>query len=210
MSSDGSSLACQQEGSHEDYELEIHSVACDYEQGGLFYSTGPHGKLHQPKHSYKAGRGFGGEKNAGEWTEKVEMRPIFFLAMGKECMAIFWLQALKGEHVSSGFSTEGTLISASTVLHCSLLPQESSCQWRPVTQTHTDVNRTYSPASGAQNINSLRFLNLKQTQSFNCTFFLRRWTRLMTSLATPCSNMDWSGAMSSNTKIWMQSKRHLF
>ena len=49
MSSDGSSLACQQVGSNEDYELEIHSVTCDYEQGDLFYSTGLHGKLHQPK-----------------------------------------------------------------------------------------------------------------------------------------------------------------
>ena len=42
------------------------------------------------------------------------------------------------------------------------------------------------------------------------TFFLRRWTRLMTSLATPCSNMDWSGATSSNTKIWRKERTETF
>ena len=83
---------------------------------------GPHGKL-WAKTSYKVGRRFG--KNEGEWIGKVEIRTRKkFLAVGKACTAIFWPtpgfkikpQKENSCHcVSSGFSTEGTLIYASVV-----------------------------------------------------------------------------------------------
>ena len=67
----------------------------------------------------KAGRGF--EKYEGKWTEKVKTNSRKkFLAVREACRAIFWpIQGFKRRtSVSSGFSTEGTLISVSTVPHC--------------------------------------------------------------------------------------------
>ena len=64
------------------------------------------------------------EKNAGEWTGRVEIRKKF-LAISVVCMAIYTdlLQALKGVRLSSVFSPDGTLISASAAPHCRV----SSC-----------------------------------------------------------------------------------
>ena len=52
------------------------------------------------------------EKNAGEWTGRVEIN--------KE-----EIQALKGEPLSSKFSSDGTLISASAAPHCGAVPRPS-------------------------------------------------------------------------------------
>ena len=59
-------------------------------------------------------------KNEGEWTRKVESSTWKkFLAVGEACDATFLLtpRFKRRTFVSSGFSTEGTLISASTVPH---------------------------------------------------------------------------------------------
>ena len=61
------------------------------------------------------------ETNKGEWTRKVKIRTRKnFLAEGKHLLLYSdLLQTLKGRtFVSSGFSTEGKLISASTVPQC--------------------------------------------------------------------------------------------
>ena len=61
------------------------------------------------------------KKKKGERTRKVESRTQKkFLAVGEACVATFWpTPGFKGRtFVSLGFSTEGTLISASTVPHC--------------------------------------------------------------------------------------------
>ena len=48
------------------------SVVCNYEQGDLLYSVGPHRNQCQPQPTQKK---LGGvlEKNAGEWTRRVEI-----------------------------------------------------------------------------------------------------------------------------------------
>ena len=51
-------------------------------------------------------------KNAGEWTGSVEIIKEEILAVSVACMAIYLLQALKGERLSSVFSPDWTLISA--------------------------------------------------------------------------------------------------
>ena len=56
-------------------------------------------------------------KNEVGWTGKPEMRKAGFLAVGEACKAIFWrTPGLKeGTFESSKVSSEGTLISASTI-----------------------------------------------------------------------------------------------
>ena len=65
------------------------------------------------------------EKNAGEWTGSVEIskkeipgskRSMHGLLTWPTCTDL--LQALKGERLSSVFSPDGTLISASAAPHC--------------------------------------------------------------------------------------------
>ena len=65
----------------------------------------------------KIGRGFG--KNAGEWTGMVETGKEE-IPGSKHSMYAYTdlLQALKGEPLSSVFSPDGTLISASAAPHC--------------------------------------------------------------------------------------------
>ena len=64
------------------------------------------------------GKGFG--KNAGEWTGRVEISKE---EIHGSKLSNVWLytdlpQALKGERLSSVFSSDGTLISASAAPHC--------------------------------------------------------------------------------------------
>ena len=47
-------------------------------------------------------------KYEGEWTRKADSETKKFLAVGEACKAVFGPpQALKGEPLSSGFSTRG-------------------------------------------------------------------------------------------------------
>ena len=50
------------------------SVVCDDEQDDLFYSMGPHGNRCQPQLTQEKLRRSLGEKNASEWTVRVEIR----------------------------------------------------------------------------------------------------------------------------------------
>ena len=64
-------------------------------------------------------RGFG--KNAGEWTGKVEINKEEIPGSERSMYGYNHtdrLQALKGERLSSVFSPDGTLISASAAPHC--------------------------------------------------------------------------------------------
>ena len=63
-------------------------------------------------------RGFG--KNAGEWTRRVEISKEE-IPGSKRCIygyILTYSRLLKGEHLSSVFSTDGTLISASAAPLC--------------------------------------------------------------------------------------------
>ena len=67
----------------------------------------------------KIGRGFG--KNAGEWTRRVEISKEEIPGSKHSMYGYIYtnlLQALKGDCLSSVFSPDGTLISASAAPHC--------------------------------------------------------------------------------------------
>ena len=57
------------------------------------------------------------EKKTGEWTGRVEIGKEEILG-SKRSMYTDLLQALKGERLSSVFSPDETLISASAATHC--------------------------------------------------------------------------------------------
>ena len=63
----------------------------------------------------KIGRGFG--NNAGEWTGRVEISKEEIPGSKRGMYAYNLLQALRGERLSSVFSSDGTLISASAAPH---------------------------------------------------------------------------------------------
>ena len=75
------------------------SIACDNEQGDLFYSAGQHRNLRWPQLIQgKLGRGIG--KNEGDWTRNVEIQvgalsPVSHrimkksMSVGEASMAIF-------------------------------------------------------------------------------------------------------------------------
>ena len=71
----------------------------------------------------KIGRGFG--KNAGEWTGSVEISKKEIPGSKRSMYGLYTdlLQALKGERLSSVFSPDGTLTSASAAPHCGGLRQ---------------------------------------------------------------------------------------
>ena len=98
-------------------------TACDYAGWPiLFYRPIQQTALAQTNAVQKLGED--SEKKEGEWTCKVEIRTRKrFLAVGEACMAIFWpALGFKGRtFVSSGFSIEGTWISASAVSQCRYL-----------------------------------------------------------------------------------------
>ena len=81
---------------------ELALMACDDEQGGPFYSAGPHGKLRLSK------RRFGENQWNGPGKQNLETK---FLALGEVCMAVFWRTPGFEDRTfrSSGFSAEGTL-----------------------------------------------------------------------------------------------------
>ena len=64
----------------------------------------------------------GFRKNAGEWTRRVQISKEE-IPGSKRSMYGYTdlLQALKGEHLNSVFSPDGTLISASAAPHCGVL-----------------------------------------------------------------------------------------
>ena len=65
------------------------------------------------------GRGFG--KNAGEWTGRVEISKEEIPGSKRNTHGYTdLLQALKGERLSSVFSPDWTLISASAASHCAV------------------------------------------------------------------------------------------
>ena len=57
-------------------------------------------------------------KNAGEWTGRVEINKEEIPDSQRSIHGYIVLQALKGEPLSSVFSSDGTLISASAAPHC--------------------------------------------------------------------------------------------
>ena len=70
----------------------------------------------------KIGRGFG--KNAGEWTRSVGISKEEIPGSKRSMYGMYGLLlALKGDRLSSVFSPEGTLISASTASHCGVPAQ---------------------------------------------------------------------------------------
>ena len=79
-------------------------------KGDLLYSAGLHRNyVLATATTGKIGRGFG--KNAREWTGKVEISTEDIPGSGR-CMhgyILTILQALEGEPMSSGFSTDGSL-----------------------------------------------------------------------------------------------------
>ena len=92
-------------------------------QGDLYYSAGLHrNHVLAIANTGEIGRGFG--HNAGEWTGKVEISkkeiPCSKRSMHAWLYADLALKALKGEPLSSVFSPEGTLISASAAPHCGI------------------------------------------------------------------------------------------
>ena len=72
------------------------------------------------------GRGFG--KNAGEWTGRVEISKEEIPGSKRSMYGYITdlLQALNRERLSSVFSSDGTLISASAAPHCGLLLHQPS------------------------------------------------------------------------------------
>ena len=85
-------------------------------QGDLFYSAGLHrDHVLATANTGKIGRGFG--RNADEWTRRVE-RSEEEIPGSKLNMYSYIKTVLKGERLSSVFSPDGTLISASAAPHC--------------------------------------------------------------------------------------------
>ena len=66
----------------------------------------------------KLGRGFG--KNAGEWTGRVEISKEEI--PGSKRSMYGYILTYSGERLSSVFSPDGTLISASAAPHCGTAP----------------------------------------------------------------------------------------
>ena len=95
------------------------SVACSYKQGELFYSVG---KCISQLTAVKVERGFGEKKkrkkNEGEWSgkgENIRTREKI-LAVDGACVPIVQpTPRFKRKTVSSGFSIEGTVMSASAI-----------------------------------------------------------------------------------------------
>ena len=86
-------------------------------QGDLFYSAGLNRNLVLgTAKTGKIRRGFG--KNTREWPGRVEMRMEEIPGSKRSMLYTDLLQALKGEGLSSVFSPDGTLISASAAPHC--------------------------------------------------------------------------------------------
>ena len=90
-------------------------------QGDLFYSAGLHrNHVSATTNTGNNGRGFG--ENAGEWTGSVEISKEKIPGSKRSSYGcIDLLQALKGESLSSVFSPNGTLISASAAPHCEVV-----------------------------------------------------------------------------------------
>ena len=83
------------------------------QQGDLFYSAGLHrNHVSATAKTGEIGRGFG--KNAGEWTGRVEISKEEIPGSKRSMYGYI----LKGERLSSVFSPDGTLISASAAPHC--------------------------------------------------------------------------------------------
>ena len=84
-------------------------------------------------------------ENTGEWTGRVEISkeeiPGSRRSMHGDIRDL--LQALKGEPFSSGFSTDGSLISASAVTHCRT-PETTRCS--------TSESNNSSPGLSADNL----------------------------------------------------------
>ena len=59
------------------------------------------------------------EKNAGEWTGRIEISKEEI--PGSKCSMYGYILTLKGVRLSLVFSTDGTLISASAAPHCGTL-----------------------------------------------------------------------------------------
>ena len=79
------------------------------QQGDLFYSAGQHRK--------KLGEVL--EKNAGEWTGRVEISGEEIPGSKRSMYGyILTYSKLKGERLSSALSTDETLISSSVAPHC--------------------------------------------------------------------------------------------
>ena len=87
-------------------------------QDDLFYSAGLHRNHVLAKaNTGKIGRGFG--INAGEWTRSVTINKEEIPGSKRSMYGyILTYSGLKGECLSSVFSPDGTLISASAAPHC--------------------------------------------------------------------------------------------
>ena len=88
-------------------------------QGDLFHSADLHrNHVLATANTGKIRKGLG--KNAGEWTGRVEISKGEIPGSKRSMYGLYidLLQALKGERLSSVFSPDGTLISASAAPHC--------------------------------------------------------------------------------------------
>ena len=90
-------------------------IACDYEKGDLFYSTGPH--------TPEIGSGVGKKWRWRDWKARNWDKEEIPGSKQSTHMAIFWPTPDLNVRtfVSSWFSTEGTLISGSTASHCGMV-----------------------------------------------------------------------------------------
>ena len=92
------------------------SFVCNDEKDNLFHSAGQHRNLCKPQVTQeKLGGSLG--KNEGKWTGKAEIssRKKFRQQVRHAWLYSDLLQTLKGEPLSSGFSTDWSL---NSVLHC--------------------------------------------------------------------------------------------
>ena len=88
-------------------------------QGDLFYSVGLHrNRVLATANTGETGKGFG--KKAGEWTGWVEISKEEIPGSKRSMYGyiLTYFRLLKGERLSSVFTPDGTLISASAAPHC--------------------------------------------------------------------------------------------
>ena len=97
----------------------LHQLS-NYEQCDQFYSAGLHRNRWYPRLTQEKKPGQAPEKNAGEWTRRVETSKEEIPGSRRSMHGYIRTcsRLTSGEPLSSGFSTDGSLISASAAPHC--------------------------------------------------------------------------------------------
>ena len=115
------------------------------------------GNLLQPKLTVKKQRE--NLEYEGEWSRKVEIRTRKkFLAVDKAQVAIFWpTPGFSGRtFVSPGFSTEGTIISASTISHrCKKMERHKVANRNMPVITESEHTSRHNTCNNSENYDSM-------------------------------------------------------